>query len=178
MASLRSLKPNVTREEAMQQFSRGAISHCALLCSARCARWPSFLFPSSLFRVEILNGGRRELQIFGLDAVTGFLDLYRFEQIPGESEVVCLETRNRIPVALDEDAEKIWSWPKFSGCFSPPDFSACVICNFPRSPSPEKFTSPTGWDFAAAALEHASWSWTPSDEEWKEPKSAKCLRAG
>lgn len=106
MARLRSLKPNVTREEAMEQFSRGAMSRMRATVFGPLRSVAQFFVPFQLFRVEILNGGRRDLQIFGLDAVTGFLDLYRFEQIPDESEVVCLETRNRAPVVLDEERGK------------------------------------------------------------------------
>jgi len=106
MLPVRSLKPNVTREEAVEHFSHGTMSLVretmyGPLCSvAQC------FVPFQLFRVEIRNAGRREQHIFGLDAVIGSLDLYRFEQLPGESEVVCVETRNHVPAALDEENGK------------------------------------------------------------------------
>ena len=41
-------------------------------------------------------------RIFGLDAVNGSLDLYTFEQLPGEGEVFYLETRNCTEPLLGE----------------------------------------------------------------------------
>lgn len=106
MRPVRSLKPNVTREEAIEHFSRGTISLVReTMFGPLCSVAPCFV-PFQLFRVEIRNGGRSEKHIFGLDAVTGLLDLYRFEQLPGEDEVVSVETRNHVPAALEEENGK------------------------------------------------------------------------
>ena len=102
MLPVRSLKPNVTREEAIQYFSRGTMSLVReTMFGPLCSVAPCFV-PFQLFRVEIRNGGRLEQHIFGLDAVLGSLDLYRFEHLPGEGEVVRVETRNHVPVTLEE----------------------------------------------------------------------------
>lgn len=104
MARIRSLKPNVTREQATEQFSPGGpvdlLRQAAFgpLCSVG-----DFYIPFRLFQVEILNGGKCDRRVFGLDAVSGSLDLYHFEQLPGPGEVIYLETRN-CPPALLEDA--------------------------------------------------------------------------
>jgi hypothetical protein len=67
-----------------------------------------FYIPFRLFQVEILNGDKRDQRVFGLDAVNGSLDLYHFEQLPEEREVVYLETRNCSEPLLDEaEANKI-----------------------------------------------------------------------
>jgi len=102
MPRIRTLKPNVTREEATEQFSPGG-----LLDSAR-----SFIFgplrsvadvyiPFRLFQVEIVNGGKREQQFLGLEAIAGILDLYHFEQVPSASDVIVMDSRNCPPARLD-----------------------------------------------------------------------------
>jgi len=65
-----------------------------------------FFVPFRLFQVEIFNNGRSQFKIFGLDAVSGLLDLYGFDQLPGDNEVICLESRNRAPVALSDEHGK------------------------------------------------------------------------
>ena len=79
MARIRSLKPNVTRDEATEQFSRDRV--LGLLRNAAFGPLRSvaeFYIPFHLFQVEVVNRGRRDLRIFGLDAVNGSLDLYHF----------------------------------------------------------------------------------------------------
>ncbi len=108
MARIRSLKPNVTREEAMQQFSSGMLDFLRETTFGPLRSVADFYIPFRLFQVEIRNGGKRDLRVFGLDAVNGSLDLYHFEQLPGEREVTYLETRNCSEVVLDEaEAQKI-----------------------------------------------------------------------
>jgi hypothetical protein len=103
MARIRSLKPNVTRDEATEQFSRdrilGPLRNAAFGPLRSVAE---FYIPFHLFQVEVVNRGRRDLRIFGLDAVNGSLDLYHFEQLPGPEDVTCLETRNCVPAVLDD----------------------------------------------------------------------------
>src|SRR5437867_10842560 len=62
-----------------------------------------FFIPFRLFQVEILNSGKRDQRVLGLDPVTGTLDLYHFEHLPGPGEVVVVETRN-CPLGLLDDA--------------------------------------------------------------------------
>ena len=103
MARIRSLKPNVTRDEAIAQFSSGGpvdLMRQAVfgpVCSVA-----EFYVPFHLFQVDVLNRGRREQRVLGLDAVNGSLDLYQFEQLPGPQEVTCVETRNCPPALLDD----------------------------------------------------------------------------
>ena len=58
--------------------------------------------PFYLFRVTIVNRGRSESSVLGLDAVRGSLDPYRFEHAPTECETIRLETRNSLPVGLQQ----------------------------------------------------------------------------
>ena len=102
MARIRSLRSNVTREEAIERFSSGLGARLreGLLGPLRSVA--EFYIPFQLFQVEILNRGKRDQRILGLDAVNGSLDLYHFEQLPGPGEVICLETRNCVPALLDD----------------------------------------------------------------------------
>jgi len=106
MRPVRSLKPNVTREQAIEEFSHGPVSWLRSgVYGPLCSVGQCFV-PFQLFRVEIRNGGRSQQHIFGLDAVTGSLDLYRFDELPREGDVVCVETRNHVPAALDQENGK------------------------------------------------------------------------
>lgn len=105
MARIRSLKPNVTQEEAAEQFS--AAGPVGLLRQAAFGPLRSvaeFYIPFRLFQVEILNGGKRDRRILGLDAVNGSLDVYHFDQLPGPDELIYIESRN-CPQALLDDAQ-------------------------------------------------------------------------
>ena len=107
MARIRSLKANVTREEAMQQFSSGVFDFLRETTFGPLRSVADFYIPFRLFQIEILNGGKRDQRIFGLDAVNGSLDLYHFEQLPGERELTYLETRNCSEVLLGEEGNQI-----------------------------------------------------------------------
>lgn len=103
MARIRSLKPNVSRDEAIAQFSPGGLMD--LLRNAALGPLRSvadFYIPFRLYQVEIMNAGTHTQRVFGLDAVNGSLDLYQFQQLPGNDEVVCKETRNCPQGLLDE----------------------------------------------------------------------------
>ena len=84
MARIRSLKANVTREEATEQFSSGMLDFLRETTFGPLRSVADFYIPFRLFQIEIRNGGKRDLRVFGLDAVNGSLDLYHFEQLPGE----------------------------------------------------------------------------------------------
>ena len=102
MARIRSLRPNVSREEAMQQFTSGLLDFLRETAFGPLRSVADFYIPFRLFRIEILNRGKRDLRVFGLDAVNGSLDLYHFEQLPDEREVTYLETRNCSEALLGE----------------------------------------------------------------------------
>ena len=108
MARIRSLRPNVTREEAMEQFSSGMFDFLRETAFGPLRSVAEFYIPFQLFQIEIRNAGKRDLRIFGLDAVNGSLDLYHFEQLPDGPDLVYLETRNCTEPLLDEaEAEMI-----------------------------------------------------------------------
>jgi hypothetical protein len=108
MPRIRSLKPNVSREEAMLQFSSGILGFLRGTTLGPLRSVAEFYIPFRLFQIEIVNSGKRDQRVFALDAVNGSLDLYHFDQLPGEREVIYLETRNCSEPLLDDgEAEKI-----------------------------------------------------------------------
>lgn len=103
MSRIRTLRPNVTREEATEQFSPGGPLDLARnLLFGRLRSVGDVYIPFKLFQLEATNAGRQERQLLALDAVTGNLDPYRFDQVPSSSEVIVLEARNCPPALVEE----------------------------------------------------------------------------
>jgi len=109
MAQIRSLKLNVTREEAIRQFTpRGPFSIIHRTVFGPLRSVAELYVPFRFFRVQIKNRGITEEKLVALDAVSGTLDLYQFEHLPAEPEIVSLETRNCPSAALsDEEAVEL-----------------------------------------------------------------------
>ena len=103
MATIQSLKPNVTRAEAIGEFSGSGLA--ALLRRARTGALRSVAdvyVPFRLYKVQISNGRSRQSRRFALEAVCGQLDLYEFDRVPDSGELVAIETRNALAPDLDE----------------------------------------------------------------------------
>lgn len=109
MAAVRSLKPNVSREEAIARFSpRGLAGTLRNLRQGPLRSVADVYVPFRLYQVEIANRSARQTSWFALDAVNGLLDLYQFEHLPEEAELVQVETRNRPAPRLDDaEAERL-----------------------------------------------------------------------
>jgi len=104
MVRIRSLRPNVTRDQAILQFSSTGIPR--LFRNAAFGRLRSvaeLYLPFRLFQVQIVNRGARQEQLIALDSVTGTLDPFQFDHVPTDGEVIALDTRN-CPRAQLEDA--------------------------------------------------------------------------
>src|SRR6185369_5040865 len=101
MTRIRTLRPNVTREEAVRQFSVGLTGRLRELLSGPLRSVADFYIPFRIFDVEINNAGKKDRRIFGLDAVTGSLDPYYFDHLPASEDVREFETRNRLTANLD-----------------------------------------------------------------------------
>ena len=101
MTRIRVLRPNVTREEALRQFSGGLSGALRSLWSGPLRSVADFYIPFRVFEVEINNAGKKDRRTLGLDAVTGSLDPYFFEHLPSQTEVEELETRNCVNANLD-----------------------------------------------------------------------------
>jgi hypothetical protein len=57
--------------------------------------------PYHVFRVEITDGRRHQTSHFAIDAVSGTLDIYRFEQGVAGLDLVSLRSSNRLNATLD-----------------------------------------------------------------------------
>jgi hypothetical protein len=97
---IQSLKANVAHSEALQHFTGGTF---------RFSDWfrgpvrsmAELYIPFRLFRVKVLNSGKEDSAIFGLDAVHGLMDLYQFPTPPAPEDFTFVETRNLVPSKLD-----------------------------------------------------------------------------
>lgn len=101
MTRIRTLRPNVTPEEAVRQFSGGLSGQLRELRSGPLRSVADFYIPFRVFEVEIKNAGKKDHRILGFDAVTGSLDPYYFDHLPTPVEVQELETRNHLMATLD-----------------------------------------------------------------------------
>jgi hypothetical protein len=109
MPTIRSLRPNVTRDAALAHF-RGS-GPLRWLRAARAGPVRSLAdvyVPFRLFRVRVDTGTGSGAQLLALDLVRGTFDLYAFQAVPGAAELVSVVTRNCAPARLDpRDAEQL-----------------------------------------------------------------------
>ena len=101
MPRIRTLKPNVTREDAIRHFSDGVLNGAASLIRGPVRSLAELYIPFRLFQVKIRSAGREQNQTFALDAVRGVLDLYRLPALTEADQFLTLETRNVLPCGLD-----------------------------------------------------------------------------
>src|SRR5207237_10932835 len=106
MPLIRSLRPNVSRDAAVEEFSSGAFNSMRALVFGPLRSVADFYLPFQLFQVEISNRGKIDQRVFGLDAVSGSLDLYHFEQLPWPAEVDFLEKRNCVTAKSEEQRKQ------------------------------------------------------------------------
>jgi len=106
MSRIRSLRPNATREEALEQLAGGLVGGLRLALQGPVRSVADFYIPFIFFRVTITNAGKSETQILGLDSVSGSLDPYHFERIPDSSQLISVDTRNCPQPQLDPESAK------------------------------------------------------------------------
>jgi len=102
MPTIQTLRPNVTREEAIQHFSHGLPGWLRRTTLGPLRLLADVYIPFHLFRIDISNRGRAETQILGVEAVTGLLDPYQFESIPDSATVMLIDTHNSLEPRLNE----------------------------------------------------------------------------
>lgn len=104
MPRIRSLKPTVSREEAMQDFSSPGLStQFRRFWNGQLQSVAEFYIPFRLFRVAVHDHGQDKSYILGLDLVRGTLDPYQFDQLPSSSELISVDTRNCAPILLSDE---------------------------------------------------------------------------
>jgi hypothetical protein len=102
-ASIQSLRPNVSREDALEAFAAaGFTSLYWRLRAGPMQRIADVFVPFWIFRTRYELGGAVQTRIFALDAVDGSLDLFEFPRVPQGDQLIRLETRNYLRPALSE----------------------------------------------------------------------------
>jgi hypothetical protein len=104
-ASIRTLRPNVSQDEAIHRFACPSLG--SLYWRMRAGplqRIASVHVPFFLYRVRYEMGNAHQTRLFAIDAAAGSLDLFEFPHIPAESDLLTLETRNHMRPALSESA--------------------------------------------------------------------------
>ena len=104
MDSICILKPKVTREEALAALDCRGMTHLLWRVTlGRLRRIAQVFVPFRVYQVNVENAGRVSTHFFGLDAVSGDLDLYDFWRPPLPDEVVLVATRNHPEPCLDHE---------------------------------------------------------------------------
>jgi hypothetical protein len=106
MPRIRSLRPNVSREEALEQFTTGIMGRLRSAVYGSVRSVADFYIPFTLFQVTIINAGKQDTSILGVDSVSGLLDPYQFEKIPDASQLISVDTRNCPEPRLDSEREQ------------------------------------------------------------------------
>jgi hypothetical protein len=101
--SLLTLKPNVTRQDALRTFSIGPSARYWRMRSGPLQRIAEAYVPYLGYRVQYDMAGAPQQRFFALDAVTGSLDLFEFPRLPSADELVAVETRNHLPLSLSSE---------------------------------------------------------------------------
>jgi len=97
--SIRILKPNVSRDEALHAFSTAGFSALYWRLRSGTLRRIADVYVQ-YFLFEVKYGKARRL--FAIDASDGSLDLFEFPREPIGQEVLTQEVSNRISAALSE----------------------------------------------------------------------------
>ena len=100
-ATIQTLKPNVTQQEALRTFS--GVGPATLYWRMRrgpLRRIADVYVPYSLYRVQYEMGRAVHSTLFAIDAVNGSLDLFRFQRVPGAEELVTVRTQNHVAPSL------------------------------------------------------------------------------
>jgi hypothetical protein len=107
--TIRSLKPNVSLDEALRHFTGGVRGKVSKALRGPARSVAELYIPYRLFKTRIENSGHEERRIYGLDAVEGVLDLFEFRELPGENEVARIKNRNALAsrVMAEEAREQL-----------------------------------------------------------------------
>lgn len=101
---IRTLKPNVTQDEAVRTFSSlGLSSVYWRMRSGPLQKIAGAYVPFRLYRVRYQLGRTPHNRLFALDAVDGSLDLFEFPRIPDDRELLPIDGRNCLAPALPEE---------------------------------------------------------------------------
>ena len=98
--AIRTLKPNVTQEEALRAFSAAGFSAFYWrIRSGPLCRIAEVYVQYFLFHVK---HGSAPPRLFAMDAVDGSLDLFEFPRIPDYPDLLTCEGRNPLECMIEE----------------------------------------------------------------------------
>src|ERR1700676_1893830 len=99
--SIVALRPNVTQEDAVREFSsRGLSSMYWRMTAGRLQRIAEAYVPYQFYEVSYVMARAPQTRWFAMDAVDGSLDLFEFPQLPSRQQLVTMDTRNRVEPSL------------------------------------------------------------------------------
>src|SRR3984957_9150944 len=99
--SIVALRANVTREDAVREFSsRGLSSMYWRMTAGRLQRIAEAYVPYQFYEVSYVMTRAPQKRLFAMDVVDGSLDLFEFPQLPSPQQLVTTETRNRVESSL------------------------------------------------------------------------------
>ncbi len=104
------MRPNVTQEDAVREFSsRGLSSMYWRMTAGRLQRIADAYVPYQFYEVSYVMARAPQTRLFAMDAVDGSLDLFEFPQLPERHRrLVTMDTRNRVePVLVGAEADEI-----------------------------------------------------------------------
>jgi hypothetical protein len=95
IATIRSLKPNVSRDDAIGVFSsRRFANRVWQMRNGPLQRIADAYVPCWIYGMRYELGRTTQTRFFALDAVDGSLDLFEFPRLPRPQEFLPIETRN------------------------------------------------------------------------------------
>jgi hypothetical protein len=103
--SIVALRPNVTQEDAVREFSsRGLSSMYWRMTAGRLQRIAEAYVPYQFYEVSYVMARAPQTRLFAMDAVDGSLDLFEFPQLPSRQQLITTDARNRIEPSLPASA--------------------------------------------------------------------------
>jgi hypothetical protein len=96
----------VTREQAIDSFRRGLAAGARRLARGPLRSVADVYIPFRVYVATLGRGVRREVAVLGVDAVSGGLDVYRFDRVPEAAEVVQVSTRNYLAPTLSTNTAR------------------------------------------------------------------------
>jgi hypothetical protein len=106
-ASIKSFPSRLTRDQAAAlldsaaPFGLGRILRRA--CTGPLRSIADVYVPFRIYRVETENALSLGARLIAVDCVNGTLDPYRFDFVPHESKLVCVQTKNSLKATLREE---------------------------------------------------------------------------
>jgi hypothetical protein len=102
--AIRTLKPNVTQDEAVRTLSSYGLSSLYWrMRSGPLRKIAGVYVPFHLYGVRYQLGRTPYARLFAIDAVDGSLDLFEFPKVPGDRELLSIDGRNCLSPGLPEE---------------------------------------------------------------------------